>query len=105
MGPFTETEQEKQARLRWVAKAWLGIDGSGKEVDLADCPVAQRVAELERKAHKHDKCQCGQIRATLMVNYGPEGRTEAGIVTENMDTLEMMIVVLRHGHNASKEDG
>jgi hypothetical protein len=52
-------------------------------------------------AKEHEGCMCGVVRATLFVNYGPEGRVVSGLVRQDMNTLEILIAVLRHYHDAN----
>ena len=70
---------------------------------LASASLADEVAKLEAIAKEHEGCQCGEVRATLIVNYGDTGRTVPGLVRQDMGTLEMMMVVLRHYHDANVE--
>ena len=67
---------------------------------LATLSVTDEVARLEEIARDHEGCQCGEVRATLIVNFGPAGRV-AKLVKPYMGTLEMMMTVLRHYHDAN----
>jgi hypothetical protein len=70
---------------------------------LASASLADEVAKLEAIAKEHEGCQCGEVRATLIVNYGDTGRAVPGLVKQDMGTLEMMMSVLRHYHDANKQ--
>ena len=47
--------------------------------------------ELERKAET-----LGTIRATLLVNYGEDGRVVKGLINQDMDVINMLMTVLEH---------
>jgi len=68
---------------------------------LASSSLADEVAKLEAIAKEHEGCQCGEVRATLIVNFGDNGRAVPGLVKQDMGTLEMMMAVLRHYHDAN----
>lgn len=60
-------------------------------------PVApdEHTVEVETRVIKCSAAShLGEIRATLMVNYGPEGRKVDGIIVEPKGTLHMLIEVL-----------
>ena len=52
---------------------------------------------------KVERCQCGEIRATLLVNFGDDGRAVPGLVKQDMSTLEMMMTVLQYYHDTSAQ--
>jgi hypothetical protein len=66
--------------------------------------LADQVKELEAKAKEHEEWRCGEVRATLLVNFGCGGRTVPGLVNKHMSTFEMLMIVLRHYHDATKEE-
>jgi hypothetical protein len=57
--------------------------------------LAGKVKELEDSARR-DRNELGQLRATLIVNFGKTGRHTPGLVKEDMGTEEMMGVAFRH---------
>ncbi len=58
--------------------------------------LTEEIELLEKLAACAHACECGQIKATLMVNYGPEGRTQKGVIDQPMGSYEAMVVVLKH---------
>ena len=68
---------------------------------LETLSITDEVARLEEIARDHEGCQCGEVRATLLVNFGDGGRAVPGLVRQDMGTLEMMMVVLRHYYDAN----
>ena len=79
-----------------------GFSTSLSKALLASASLADEVAKLEAIAKDHEGCQCGEVRATLIVNFGDDGRAVPGLVKQDMGTLEMMMTVLRHYHDANK---
>ena len=70
---------------------------------LETLSITDEVARLEEIARDHEGCQCGEVRATLLVNFGDGGRAVPGLVRQDMGTLEMMMVVLRHYYDANRQ--
>jgi hypothetical protein len=69
---------------------------------LAAFSITDEVARLEEIARDHEGCQCGEVRATLLVNFGPAGRV-AKLVKQDMGVFEMLMTVLRHYYDADAE--
>jgi hypothetical protein len=69
---------------------------------LASASLADEVAKLEAIAKEHEGCQCGEVRATLIVNFGDDGRAVPGLVKQDMGTLEMIMAVLRHYYDCQQ---
>lgn len=55
----------------------------------------QIVKELEEKSDVSAR-ELGEIRATLLANFGPEGKALKGIVQPDMKTFQMLITVCEH---------
>jgi hypothetical protein len=56
-------------------------------------PLWQRVKELEEIQQKSPS-ELGEARATMIVNFGPEGRAEKGLVTPDMSLVGMLVSVV-----------
>jgi hypothetical protein len=72
-------------------------------IEIEATSLAAQVAELEKIAKSERNCSCGEVRATLLVNYGEEGRAIAGLVYSQMGTLQMLVEVLRYYHEKGEE--
>ena len=52
--------------------------------------LAKEVGELEKSSGKeHGEIQ--EVRATLLVNFGPRGKALSGLVDETQTTLQMVL--------------
>lgn len=71
-------------------------------MDTRTLSITDEVARLEEIARDHEGCQCGEVMATLLVNFGPAGRV-AKLVKQDMGVLEMLMIVLRHYHDANAQ--
>ena len=91
-----------QEGMRTFDEKTAGQDVPSIEL-LSASSLSEQVAELEKIAFKSKGCRCGEIKATLLVNYGPNGRHISGLVTDSMDQMEMMLMVLRHYIAANAE--
>lgn len=47
--------------------------------------------------------EIGQVRATLMVNYGPEGKTAQILKDETEPTISQLVQVLEYYHTKNKQ--
>ena len=57
--------------------------------------ISELVKELEEKSEKSLE-DFGQVKATLLVNYGEEGRNIKKLITQNQTTLQMLMTILEH---------
>lgn len=64
-------------------------------------PIYEQVKELEN-SHKNADKIIGECRATMIVNYGPDGKVIKGLVAEPDGLLQMIVSVFRHYHNRDK---
>jgi hypothetical protein len=55
----------------------------------------EQVKELQEEKAKTPH-ELGEARATMIVNFGPEGKHTKGLVTQDMSLLGMIIKVLEH---------
>jgi len=65
--------------------------------------LSAAVAKMEVLANSRS-VEVGEIRATLIANFGPGGGEEAGVVNDRMGTLPMLMTVLNH-LVAKRKDG
>jgi hypothetical protein len=56
--------------------------------------LVSKIQKLER-----DSEALGRVRATLVVNYGPERATDGIVIKENQSELSMLVDVLQEYHN------
>ncbi len=61
-------------------------------------PTWELVKELE-DSHKDADRVVGECRATMIVNYGPDGKTIKALVAEPDGLLQMIVSVFHHYHN------
>lgn len=62
--------------------------------------VWKLVKEIEERK---DANELGQARATMIVNYGPEGQCHPLLVTEEQNLLQMMIAVFEYYEGRIKD--
>lgn len=65
---------------------------------LPDSPLIQQIKDLEICKQTY-----GEIRATMLVNFGPEGRTMKGLCEEKDSPLAMVIKVLEYYVKLTKQ--
>ena len=70
---------------------------------MGEQKIWQRVKELEERATKVEN-EIGQCRATMCVNFGPDGKTIKGLVMEKDTLFQMIITVFRHYHKIEGGD-
>jgi len=80
-------------------KIMTNPDGSltTKPCDEKDSQIKElvdAVVVLGEQARRGEKCMCGQILATLQVNYGKNGRNAEGICSEDDNVFQALIKVL-----------
>lgn len=60
-----------------------------------DRPLWQQVKDLQDQMPKNPS-ELGEARATMIVNFGPEGTHTKGLVEERMSLIAMIVKVLEH---------
>ncbi len=69
--------------------------GDKMKKEIGATSVSFLVSELERQTTKQQK-EIAEIRGTLLVNFGEEGRHTKGIVNQRDTTIQMVVKTLRH---------
>lgn len=66
----------------------------------------KEIWEIVRELQQHQddtEVELGEIRATLIVNFGEEGKYEKNIVHHKDKTISMLMKVLDYFHNLTKK--
>jgi len=68
-----------------------------KPYNISDL-IAQ-IVELERLARNAGECTCGEVSATLQVNYGRNGRAVPGLIPDEISNVKALILICEHYEN------
>lgn len=66
---------------------------------LPESTAWKLVKEIEESSEKTTR-ELAEGKATMIVNFGPSGRTVPGLVDESMTMTRMIVAVFDHYHRA-----
>lgn len=61
--------------------------------------IAEYIKNLEDE-NERKSTEIGSVRGTLILNFGPEGKTKPGIVDKSQDAFAMLCAVFDHFKDA-----